>query len=129
MKNQRSFVYWVVVILITVMAIGLVGVVWYYEENKESNSNSVNNSNSQLINKLIESSYRERVTGGQACEKTSDCWQYDISGTIEECTFGTVNGQLERLLKKQEYTFFNQTESECINNICELNCNIFTALQ
>jgi len=35
MKNQKGFKHWVIVILVSIMAVGLVGVAWYYEENKE----------------------------------------------------------------------------------------------
>ena len=35
MKNQKGFTHWVIVILISVMAVGLVSVAWYYEVNKE----------------------------------------------------------------------------------------------
>ncbi len=38
MKNQKGYVRWVVVILISIMAVGLVGAAWWYEENKENGS-------------------------------------------------------------------------------------------
>lgn len=43
MKNQKGFTHWVIVILISIMAVGLVGVAWYYEEEKkEVNTNTTN---------------------------------------------------------------------------------------
>lgn len=35
MKNISGFTHWVIVILISIMAVGLVGVAWYYEVNRE----------------------------------------------------------------------------------------------
>lgn len=69
MKNTTGFTHWVIVILISVMAIGLVGVAWYYEENKEeyttvvntntavdSNTNTVANTNTKTnINAVVNS--------------------------------------------------------------------------
>ncbi|XOU94319.1 MAG: hypothetical protein ACNFW9_05760 [Candidatus Kerfeldbacteria bacterium] len=58
MKNQKGYVRWVVVILISVMAVGLVGATWYYEENREeantptttttTNTNTVTNTSLNL---------------------------------------------------------------------------------
>lgn len=35
MKDTSGFTHWVIVILIAIMSVGLVGVTWYYEGNKE----------------------------------------------------------------------------------------------
>lgn len=40
MNNQKGYTRWVIVILISVMAVGLVGAAWYYEENKEEKINT-----------------------------------------------------------------------------------------
>lgn len=42
MKNQRGYAHWVIVILISVMAVGLVGAAWYYEKNKENTTTTTN---------------------------------------------------------------------------------------
>lgn len=38
MKNQSGFAHWVIVILISIMAVGLVGAAWYYETKKDTNT-------------------------------------------------------------------------------------------
>ncbi|MFC1687245.1 hypothetical protein ACFL0L_01605 [Patescibacteria group bacterium] len=42
MNYQKGFTHWVVVILISVIAVGLVGAAWYYEENKEEVTTTTN---------------------------------------------------------------------------------------
>lgn len=44
MKNQLGYIRWVVVILISIIAVGLVGAAWYYESNKEVKKNNSNRS-------------------------------------------------------------------------------------
>lgn len=53
MKNTTGFTHWVIVILISVMAVGLVVVAWYYEENKEETTNNTSttvNTNTTVAN-------------------------------------------------------------------------------
>lgn len=38
MNNTSGYTHWVIAILISVMAMGLVGAAWYYEANKENNN-------------------------------------------------------------------------------------------
>jgi len=40
MKNQKGFTHWVIVILISIIAVGLVSAAWYYEANKEEATTS-----------------------------------------------------------------------------------------
>ena len=54
MKNESGFVHWVVVILISVMAVGLAVTAWYYESNKDkepaSNAAITNKTNTNTTN-------------------------------------------------------------------------------
>ncbi|MBU1074674.1 hypothetical protein KJ705_01175 [Patescibacteria group bacterium] len=36
MKNQKKFVYWVIVVLISIIVVGLVGIVWYYGSSNDT---------------------------------------------------------------------------------------------
>ncbi|MDD5040444.1 MAG: hypothetical protein PHY34_04825 [Patescibacteria group bacterium] len=54
MNNQKGFVHWVIVILISGMAVGCVAAAWYYEKNKDVSGSAesapiktINNKNSQ----------------------------------------------------------------------------------
>ncbi|MFC1687265.1 hypothetical protein ACFL0L_01705 [Patescibacteria group bacterium] len=132
MKSKKGYVHVAAVITIVIIAILMVSVAVYYDANETIVVNEQNNSNTNyivngsLVNYPDQSAFRQRVIGGQACEKNSDCWQYTIGGTIDECTYGNVTGTPSRLMKDADYSFFNQTGSACINNICELLCQIFT---
>lgn len=59
MKNELGYTHWVITILISIMAVGLVGAAWYYETKKgetvtnttaKTNSNNTNNTTNKLIN-------------------------------------------------------------------------------
>lgn len=60
MKNQKGFAYWVVVILISVIAVGLVGAAWYYGQNKDEattttiNTNTLNTNTSEFTNTITD---------------------------------------------------------------------------
>src|SRR3990167_4039435 len=61
MKNESGFVHWVVVILISVMAIGLAVTAWYYESNKDKKpasnaaiSNKTNTNTTNTNSKTVE---------------------------------------------------------------------------
>lgn len=135
MKFQKGYMHIAAVVTIVIIAILMVSVAVYYDSNdtnetivvnEQNNSNTDYTINGSLVNYPDQSAFRQRVIGGQACEKNSDCWQYTIGGTIEECTYGNVTGTPSRLIKDADYSFFNQTGSACINNICELLCQIYT---
>lgn len=89
MKNQKGFAYWVVVILISVMAIGLVGVAWYYEKNKEGdniNTSTITTNTSQSKCEQLKSDIKTLIEKVQYCEQDSDCFN-DTSFNLG-CPFG-----------------------------------------
>lgn len=58
MKNTSGFTHWIIVILISIMAVGLVGAAWYYEENKDKtetvNTTATTNTNVNAAVNAIE---------------------------------------------------------------------------
>jgi len=58
MRNQKGFVHWVILILISVMVVGLVGAAWYYEEKKgehttvntKVNTNTITTDTNSVVN-------------------------------------------------------------------------------
>lgn len=66
MKNQTGFAHWVVVILISVMAIGLVGVAWWYEENKEKTATSTGTTTKINTNNAINSNTNTNTIAANA---------------------------------------------------------------
>jgi len=68
MKNQKGYTRWVIVILISVLAIGLVGAAWYYEVNKEKTSYNTNtttittNVNTSNTNATVHASTNTNIT-------------------------------------------------------------------
>lgn len=51
MNNQKGFAHWIIVILISVMAIGLVAAAWYYEADKDNDATTNTASTKTKVNK------------------------------------------------------------------------------
>jgi len=127
MKNQKGFTHWVIVILISVMAVGLVGVAWYYEENKEEdkiNTNTIatnintpvttNTNVNQVRCEQLENEIKTLIEKVQYCDQDSDC----IVDTSFQphCPFGCYlirnksfdgSGDLSSIFKKMDTYYSN----------------------
>lgn len=62
MKNQKGYTHWVIAILISVMAVGLVGVAWWYEENKKETTTTNEATSAVNTNIAINSNTNANIT-------------------------------------------------------------------
>jgi len=75
MKNTSGYTHWVIVILILIMAVGLVGVAWYYEENKEEGTTILNiNQSTKNISNINTSVNTNSVVDETIGWKTFTAW-------------------------------------------------------
>lgn len=85
MKNKAGFTRWVVVILISVMAVGLVGVAWYYEANKNEITGSTT---STTVTAIVANTNQQTININSNILTTVNKWYYypnfdDIRQVIE----------------------------------------------
>jgi len=138
MSNQMGFAHWVIVILISVMAIGLVGAALYYEINKEENITNNANTNIAIITNTI-TSYEECVNGGFGVIATDppSCKARDITFTLEQQQYDKdfiVGMSDERVLYKkgtiEELLLADCEERDGTYNTCYMApCETGTCIQ
>ena len=74
MNNQKGFAHWVIVILISIMAIGLVGAAWYYEG---SGATAIPASGGSVERKAYTDSTNTEMASGGSDELEGNSWDSD----------------------------------------------------
>lgn len=130
MKNTLGFIYWVIIILISVMAVGLVGVAWYYQENREKNVISISPSQTLLVVETVGGlCFDEKANTGYGCNSTYTLYasgRYSLTSqinneirTINEGREGSVKqNQIEEFKKLIKTTNFSKLKNTPFTDDC-----------
>ena len=120
MKNQKGYTHWVVVILISAIAVGLVGAAWYYEDNKEEinanrninkQSNECEANGGSLLSGSAEFGVRcimPYADGGKVCYSSEECEGDCVTnvlsnlGKIGECDNSTYRSGCETAIEEDK---------------------------
>ncbi|MFH1235711.1 MAG: hypothetical protein V1685_02110 [Parcubacteria group bacterium] len=133
MEYQKGYIHWVVVTLISIMAVGLVGIAWWYEENKTEEtkvSSSVTNVATQVYPNSTDTTAQDiddhgcDVSGGYYwCELSKTC----IDHAVEDCIPTASNSSVESVTNEGsavlqvEINNTNQAESVDTEEVAETN--------
>jgi len=124
MKNQKGFTHWVVVILISVMAVGLVGIAWYYEANKEGVNSNTNTTttNTNAVANANDNSNTNSVTNTNIVSDSADLIQSWNWSTNDRVIYGD---------SQSSYWEINVNDKEPINIVPEgytqISLGLFTS--
>ena len=95
MKNTSGFTHWAIVILISIMAIGLVGAAWYYEENKGKivNTNTtVSNNTETNTNVMADINSNSDISEWETYENEELGFSFQYPTEFGDLIFNKSNG-------------------------------------
>lgn len=121
MKNTSGFTHWVIIILISIIAVGLVGAAWYYEANKTTSSVVTYSTKEECESKtgcqcdvlLCDIKCPKNFKEGWACSNvrtdTNQAANTNTSQTETECE--QLENETKALIEKVQYC---ERDSDCI---------------
>jgi len=127
MNNRLGYIHWVVVILIAVIAVGLVGVAWYYKDNKtEENTPNLSETNISISRGSENTNAAIQDIDDHGCDVPQGFYWCELSQTcidhaVEDCVITTSNASVASALNDAVIPLEPITDSHPISYIGDFN--------